>query len=70
MFIVKEECPCCMNFIKTGDFFHDKETWDKHHNAGWVDGKSDWKSREEIKDELEKHKEIWLRWKKFEDDLK
>jgi hypothetical protein len=52
-----------MRYSITGDFFHSKVNWDTYHKSGWVDGESDWQSREEIQDFLDKMKEVWLKVK-------
>jgi len=58
--LIRNDCPDCREFMRTGDFFHSKEVWDKYHNSGWINGKSDWQPREEISDTLDKMKQMWL----------
>lgn len=52
----QSNCRCCQNFLRTGDFFHDKESWDLYHNGRLH---NDWQPREEIQDLLERMKEFW-----------
>jgi len=66
-FIFKQECPDCQKYMRTGDFFHDKDTWDRFHNSGWHDGKSDWQPREEIKDMLDRMKKVWEKINKLKE---
>ena len=53
--------------MRTGDFFHDKDIWDRYHNAGWRNGISDWQPREEIKDTLDRMKKIWEKINKLKE---
>lgn len=66
---IRSDCPGCQHFERTGDFFHDKETWDRYHNAGWTNGISDWKPIEEIQESLDKLKEVWLKVQKMKENL-
>jgi len=65
-FLFRQDCPDCMRFWRTGDFHHSKEIWDRYHNSGWINGVSDWQSREEMKEDLERMKKMWLRGKEYE----
>ena len=58
--LLRMDCPCCRRFEITGDFFHDKETWNTYHKSGWINGKSDWQPREEIESFLVAMKKAWL----------
>jgi hypothetical protein len=64
--IIDQMCPGCRKFSQTGDFFHEKEDWDKWHNSGWTDGKSDWQPREELKEELNHLKAAWEKSKEMQ----
>lgn len=57
---ISSECPGCQRFDRTGDFFHEKDEWEKYHKSGWTNGISDWQPREEMQDTLNRMKKVWL----------
>jgi len=64
--LIQNDCPDCRKFVRTGDFFHSKEIWDRYHKSGWVDGKSDWQDYNEIKPFINKMKAIWVETQKMQ----